>query len=179
MSRWKCFQKSIGDSCGAFCCFNIFLSRASGSKWWQKNSIRSLNYLNECMKFVGSLRHHRSRDLWSVYASSLLTYNSLKSSSFPKNARKSSKCLGQATSPSASYVSSDKWSKNSFVTSKEWVFDIRHGGLNTKTSMIYFWRFKIGMWGLNLSSIPPSSTRNVDRFDPPTCQDISQIRSPN
>jgi len=54
----KCCQNSIIDSCGAFCCCNIFLSSALGSKWWKTNSIRSLNCLNDYTQLGGSVRHH-------------------------------------------------------------------------------------------------------------------------
>lgn len=53
-SRKHC-QNSIGDSCGAFRCCNIFLSRGSRSKWWKVDPMRSQKWSSECMLPRGRL----------------------------------------------------------------------------------------------------------------------------
>ena len=57
------------------------------------------------------------------------------------SACKSSKCLGQATSPSPSYVICDKWSQNSLSMWKICQLDRHFRGWTITNSVIDVWRF--------------------------------------
>ena len=88
---------------------------------------------------------HNSNGYWrSVCASRIQTSISLNPSTLSMNARKSYKCLVQATSPSLSYAISDKSSKNSLLTSKGCPSDKHYRGLTITISMIDVQRLKIG-----------------------------------
>jgi len=141
--------------------------------------MRSQNYSSECILLRGKLQHHRSGDSRSVYESNRLASSSEHSSTLSSIEKKSCKCTGQATSPSPSYVNLDKRLAKSLMMSRGSTYEKHHGGMSVTVSMIDVQRFKRGCKGstCHLDLLLASEMLNV--LDPPTCQGISPVRSPN
>lgn len=141
---WKQSQNSIGDSCGACHCCNIFWSRGSKSKWWKVHSMRSQNYSSGCTLSGSRLQHHCNRDSWSVHESSRMASSLENSSTLSSMENKSCKCIGQATWPSISFMNLDKRLQNSLVMLRGSACKKFRGGVRVTKSLIDVWRFKIG-----------------------------------